>query len=127
MTNVINMVLKHETFGSGQLKAFLGSEIVVRFSHGDEKLPFPQAFEKDLKAVTEEDGKKIAEITERWNALCSSTSVRDANISNDPQTAKIREYDESRRKQKEEDEQLKEEKRQKKEMLKLEKEKSSAK
>lgn len=127
MTNVINMVLKHEKFGNGQLKAFLGNEIVVRFSHGDEKLPFPQAFGKGLKTVSAEDEKKIAEITERWNALAADTQARNAGIAIDSQAEKIREYDETRRKQKEDDERLKEEKRQKKEMLKLEKEKSSAK
>lgn len=75
MTNVINMNLRHSEFGSGQLKAFLGDFIVVRFSHGDEQLPFPQAFENDLKTVQEDDRKKIEEMIARWKDLQESKTT----------------------------------------------------
>lgn len=126
MINVINMELQHEKFGKGLLKNFEGTQIVVRFSHGDETLPFPQAFESGLKTTKEEDGKKIEEIKSRWNELYEYTQKREKDIQADPRVEAAKTYDERKRLEQEEDKKLAEAKQQKKQQYKEEAEKASA-
>ena len=119
------MKLKHEKFGDGALKNFLGKEIVVRFGHGDETLPFPQSFEGGLKTTNKEDAAKIEEIAARWKAVNDVAEERDTAIHSDPRVDEAKAYDERKRKEKEEDARLAEEKKQKKQAYKQEAERAS--
>lgn len=123
MINVINMALQHSEFGKGELKSFEGTQIVVRFSHGDEVLPFPQAFESGLKATNAEDEKKIEEIKTRWNEVHAYTQEREKMIQGDPRVEAAKAYDERKLLEKAEDKKLAEEKQQKKQQYKEEAEK----
>lgn len=127
MTNVINMQLRHEEFGDGKLKSFDGATIVVRFSRGDETLPFPQAFENGLKTTNAEDEKRIEEIAARWSVVHAYVEQRDTAIKADPRVEVAQAYDERKRLEKEADVLLAEEKKQKKQQYKEEAEKASAK
>ena len=120
MINVINMALQHEKFGNGSLKSFEGTQIVVRFSHGDETLPFPQAFEGELKTTNAEDGEKIEEIKARWNEVYMYVQQRETAIQGDPRVEAARAYDVRKSLEKAEDKKLAETKQQKKQQYKEE-------
>lgn len=126
MLYVINMKLKHEQFGEGTLKEFKGNEIVVRFEHGLETLPFPKAFEMELKTTNEEDEKKVQEMIARWKPVNDLAEQRDRIIMSDARVDVVRAYDEKKRQQKEDDRKAAEERVQKKRQYLEEAQKASA-